>query len=478
MKKLYTFLIAALIAVNIFAQAPNMLSYQAVIRNSSNQLVTGKTVGMRVSILQGSSTGTPVYIETQTPTTNSNGLITIRIGGGTVVSGDFAAINWAEQTYYLKTETDPNGGTNYTITGASQMLSVPYALYAKKAGNGFSGSYNDLSDKPTLFDGNYNSLSNKPRFVVSKIGDTLTLGDGNWVIIPGISIANSKTIDYKNGNEAYWEESTKGFRDVVIGGGSNVYKYDTKNQQYISGNSILIPNKISKPNGDFVDKSNFFGFNGSTPSHSNYQWDSISNAVVSQPSIFDQTKMFVSPLSANKMNYTKVLQYNSNLAFTSSSNSTIVIDGPDSSLAYPLKTPRSGSYNIWNGEELVNGGNLKNSNYTFSGSNIEYFSQQQLDSTTNCSYCVATYGKGWRLPTDIEVGHKTNQYLHSTPTIIDLGYQTATNYEIFTSTKFHYPSYPFYKWYVVTKDGNWNNSDQWSKLNYHVRCVYAGRPKR
>jgi hypothetical protein len=88
---------------------------------------------MRISILQGSATGTAVYVETQTPTTNANGLATIEIGGGTPVTGTFSAINWASGIYFIKTETDPIGGTSYTITGTSQILSVPYALYSKTA---------------------------------------------------------------------------------------------------------------------------------------------------------------------------------------------------------------------------------------------------------------------------------------------------------------------------------------------------------
>ena len=115
------------------AQAPNKMSYQAVIRNSSNALVTNSAVGMRISILQTSATGTAVYVETQNSTTNANGLASLEIGGGTVLSGNFANINWANGPYFIKTETDPTGGTSYTITGTSQLLSVPYALYA---GNG------------------------------------------------------------------------------------------------------------------------------------------------------------------------------------------------------------------------------------------------------------------------------------------------------------------------------------------------------
>ncbi len=135
MKKLISMTAIIIITACLSAQ-PQKMSYQAVIRNNSGQLVTSHSIGMRISILQGSASGTAVYVETQTPTTNANGLATVEIGNGTVVSGTFSAINWASGIYYLKTETDPAGGTSYTITGTSQLLSTPYALYAKTAGNG------------------------------------------------------------------------------------------------------------------------------------------------------------------------------------------------------------------------------------------------------------------------------------------------------------------------------------------------------
>ena len=118
-----------------FAQAPQKFTYQAVVRNESNTLVRGN-VGVRITILQGGANGTMVYQETHTTVTNANGLMKLEIGGGTVVNGDFATIDWADGPYFLKTETDPNGGTNYTIEGTQQLLSVPYALYAATSGNG------------------------------------------------------------------------------------------------------------------------------------------------------------------------------------------------------------------------------------------------------------------------------------------------------------------------------------------------------
>lgn len=135
MKKTFALIPALflLLSANVFTQAPEKISYQAIIRNSSNQLVTNQQVGIRISI-QKKTMGIPpsyqnVYVETHTTTTNENGLVSLQIG--TVNSSEFANIDWSNGEYYIKSETDPTGGTNYTISGTTQLLSVPYALNAK-----------------------------------------------------------------------------------------------------------------------------------------------------------------------------------------------------------------------------------------------------------------------------------------------------------------------------------------------------------
>lgn len=134
MKKHILFLLAFCLSASLWAQAPQKMSYQSVVRNSTGNLVSNSGVGIRISILQGSSSGTAVFVETHSTNTNANGLASIEIGGGTAVSGSMDAINWANGPYFIKTETDPAGGTNYTISGTSQLLSVPYALYAETSG--------------------------------------------------------------------------------------------------------------------------------------------------------------------------------------------------------------------------------------------------------------------------------------------------------------------------------------------------------
>src|SRR6056297_1283453 len=124
MKKIVTLLTAVLLTVSICpqyssAQSPEKMSYQAVIRDASDHLITDTQVGMQISILQGSANGSVVYIETQEPTTNANGLVSLEIGTGTTTD-DFSSIDWSNGPYFIKTETDPQGGESYTITGVSQ----------------------------------------------------------------------------------------------------------------------------------------------------------------------------------------------------------------------------------------------------------------------------------------------------------------------------------------------------------------------
>ena len=163
MRKLSTFILIMFCAVTLFAQAPEKFTYQAVVRNANNTLVASSQVGVRVSILQGSANGSAVYVETQTATTNANGLMTLNIGGGSVQQGTFANIDWANGPFFLKTETDLNGGSNYTVTSAQQLLSVPYALYAKTAENGFSGDYNDLTNTPQ----NVSTFTNDAEYITN-----------------------------------------------------------------------------------------------------------------------------------------------------------------------------------------------------------------------------------------------------------------------------------------------------------------------
>lgn len=135
-----TFTAAFCILLAIQAQPPEKMSYQAVVRNDKGALVTNRTIGLKASIQKYTFAipkpfYTTIYAETHTTATNENGLISIAIGTGNVVSGsvNFADINWSDENYYLRTDIDLSGGSEYSITSTSQLLSVPYAFTAKTA---------------------------------------------------------------------------------------------------------------------------------------------------------------------------------------------------------------------------------------------------------------------------------------------------------------------------------------------------------
>lgn len=116
------------------AQAPQSFNYQAVARDASGNIIANQILAIRISILQGSSSGTLVYQESHNPITNQFGLFSIFVGQGLVTNGTFSSIIWSSGNYWLQVELDPTGGSSYVVMGSNQLLSVPYALYAETSG--------------------------------------------------------------------------------------------------------------------------------------------------------------------------------------------------------------------------------------------------------------------------------------------------------------------------------------------------------
>ena len=216
----------ALISLSAMAQAPQTLSYQAVVRNASNGLVVSSNVGMKISILQGSASGTEAYVETHSASTNANGLVGIAIGAGTAVKGTFGAIDWSAGPYFVKTETDPAGGTNYTITGVSQLLSVPYALYAASAKEVDGDTTNELQ-------------------VLTFSNDTLYLSNGGKVSLKGYNNDGEWAL---NGNKLYSQNSGN------VGIGVN----DPQKALHVYGSVSQYPNAepANGNDGIFIDIQN------------------------------------------------------------------------------------------------------------------------------------------------------------------------------------------------------------------------------
>jgi hypothetical protein len=222
MKTLISIIILILFAFNLIAQVPQKMSYQAVVRTNSNALIVSKVVGMQISILQGTANGLAVYVETQTPTTNANGLASFEIGTGTIIKGTFTAIDWASGTYFVKIETDPNGGSAYSISGTSQLTSVPYALYSANGTPGPQGPKGETGGYQKHFigeeygggivfyvydDGQHGLIASKeslggwpwqigPKKLTGATGDGLGAGFMNTILIIAASIG-------ENPNEIY-----------------------------------------------------------------------------------------------------------------------------------------------------------------------------------------------------------------------------------------------------------------------------------
>jgi hypothetical protein len=173
MKYIFTFVITFIIVNNITAQIapPEAFNYSGVARNALGNPIVTQTIGIQLTILKTSATGTTVYKENHFTNTDAFGLFNLSVGTGAVQSGVFANINWGNDNYYLKVGLDANGGTNFVTMGTTQLLSVPYALYSKSAGSVNGSNDNDTSST--------NELQ-----TLSISGDTLKISQTNKIVLP------------------------------------------------------------------------------------------------------------------------------------------------------------------------------------------------------------------------------------------------------------------------------------------------------
>ena len=250
-KLLSLFILLSQIAV---AQSPQSFKYQSVVRDASGVLAANRIISIRTSILAGSATGSSVYTETQTLSTNDYGVVSLNIGAGTVVSGNFSTINWGATNYFVKTELDINGGSTYIFMGTSQILSVPYALYAEKAGNAMAdhdtSSTNELQTLSVA--GHHLSISNGNTVLLppdadssatnelqnlSVSGHSIAISSGNNVLLPKDTLTvNGYTLGVSNGNTV----NLPAPQNLTVNGHTI---------GITSGNSVLIPRDTLAVNG-------------------------------------------------------------------------------------------------------------------------------------------------------------------------------------------------------------------------------------
>jgi hypothetical protein len=218
-------LLFLILTLPIFAQSPEKMSYQAIIRAQDNSLIINSKITLKVIVHQGAATGSSVYQETHSVNTNNNGLVSLEIGTGTVGVGSFSAIAWDKGPYFIETQVDVKGGTNYNIVGVTQLLSVPYALHAKTADRIVGGTTSPpirasivpFISSRNVAEGDINNtlecttsatLTLVTGFGTMAIGDTINLEAHNGAVLT-IQAASGVTINY-NANGSAKFTSTAG----------------------------------------------------------------------------------------------------------------------------------------------------------------------------------------------------------------------------------------------------------------------------
>jgi uncharacterized protein (TIGR02145 family) len=242
-----TQLITNYFPLNTKAQVPQGIPYQAIARNSSGVAIANTAVKVRFSIRDSIATGAIKYQETHNPTTSALGLFSVNVGMGTVVSGSFSGINWGKNAKFLQVELNTTGGTTYTDLGTTQMMSVPYALQT-------------------------NSIKMK----TSATGDTLYTGNGNYLIIPGLSAANPVL----NQPEAPVTDIDGNVYQTVRIGAQVWMKENLKVSKYRNGNSI--PTGLTDSQWSVTSSGAFSVYNNDQTNNSIYgklyNWYAVSDS--------------------------------------------------------------------------------------------------------------------------------------------------------------------------------------------------------
>jgi hypothetical protein len=242
MKKLNLLLLSVLFIVSAFAQAPEKMSFQAVVRDQNGTLKTNSLIGVQIIITKdGGFFPQTVYTETHTTTSNANGLITLEVGNGTVVNGDFPSIDWGSGSYSLKTNYDLSGGTNYGLLGSSKLLSVPYALYAKNAGN--TSATGSCPDGTSIGELKYWNGTEWISIAPALEGQVLTMGNNNTPVWQNNSYTPSlASVATSSAKGDIGKVTIEGI--VTSGSGSHVYERGICYITNMQRDAVITDNRI------------------------------------------------------------------------------------------------------------------------------------------------------------------------------------------------------------------------------------------
>lgn len=259
MKRL-VFIVQFFVVFASYAQAPHRINYQGVARDGLGDIITSGSIGLKFKVLQGTPTGTTAYEETNSATPSSSGIFTVAIGGGAPVSGPLSSVNWANGPYFIEVSIDPAGGTSYTSVGTSQLMSVPYALYAEKAGGGASLPTGTLTGQTLYWDNGTGQW--KPDKNLFNNGNNVYIGDvgitNNKVKISDFSVTDSAALFvYKPFSQAN-QAAIRGFAsgsasnsgsltiNPIVGGHFIGYNINT------TGSAVGVVGQGISPSGDAV----------------------------------------------------------------------------------------------------------------------------------------------------------------------------------------------------------------------------------
>lgn len=246
MKHFFTLATAFILAITSQAQSPNKFNYQAVARDLSGNVLVDQDVSVRIAVLEGSNSGNEVFAETHEITTNGFGLFNFQIGAGTPISGDLGLIDWGADSYFLQVSFDGSGGNNYEELSTTELVSVPYAMYANKV----------LVD--SVADDDADPINEIQTIALS--GDTLSLSDGGSVYLG--TYINPELFDNDSTNEIQVVSFSND--TLYLSGGGNAYLGEYTNPTLLDNDSTnelqvlsLSNDTLYLSNGGFVDLSNY-----------------------------------------------------------------------------------------------------------------------------------------------------------------------------------------------------------------------------